>query len=822
MPWKGLNYEDAFVISRSGANKLTSEHLYPIKIDHDTHTQRGTKEYRSMFPTQFDNDQIKRLDDSGVIRVGQKVQKGDPLVLAVRERPQSDIHRGHKPGWGDASEVWDHETEGIVTDVHNAKNGVRVHVKTYKPLQDADKIAVRHGGKGVVARVIPDEQMPHDKDGNHIEVLANPMGVVTRQNPAQLVEAVLSKVAEKTGKPYKMPAFLPEGQSLIQYAIDEAKKHGVSDTETLTDPSNGREFKDILTGKQFFMKLHFLAEKKKGVRDTGGYTMEDMPARGGPAGAKKLGVWDINALLSHGATEVLKDAKTIRGQKNDDYWKAFQLGHTPPSPAVPMIYKKFLNHMIGAGVNVRRSGSQLNLMALRDQDIDKLSRGEIKEPKGVNANTMQEIEGGLFDKSLTGGHNGSNWTHIKLHEPMPNPVMEEPIRRLLGMTKKSFESVLSGETSLHGRTGGHAIKEALSRIRVPELKRRTEETINSGVKSRRSDAIKTLGYIKMLEKTGLKPADFVLNKVPVLPPVFRPISATSDFVIKTDANSLYVDVMKHNEALKDVKGAFGDTEAGEERLNLYKSFKSLTGLADPVNPKLKNQGVTGLLKQVFGKGSPKLGMFQYRVLGGTLDQAGLSVVTPNPSLDMDHVGLPEGHAWTLYKKFVIRKLVQRGMKPTAAIHAVKNKTGPAADVLDEVMSNRPVIVNRAPTLHKYNLMAFYPHMVKGNTLNVSPLVTPGFNMDFDGDTALMHVPVSDDAVKEAKKKMLPSRNLFAIKDFGVHYVPTQEYAYGLFLASSKKKPGAIKAYVNIKAAIAAYKRGEVDVDDRVRVGSGSK
>ena len=987
MPWKGLNYEDAFVLSRSAAAKLTSEHMYPVKIDHDTHTQRGIKEYMSLFPTQFNKDQIGRLDDTGVIRPGKTVKKGDPLVLAVRERPQSDIHRGRKPGWGDASEIWDHETDGVVTDVHRAKNGVRIHVKTYKPLQEADKIAVRHGGKGVVARVIPDEQMPHDKDGNHIEVLANPMGVVTRQNPAQLVEAILGKISEKTGKVYKMPAFLPDGESMIDYAINEAKKHGVSDTETLTDPANGREFKDIMTGKQFFMKLHFLAEKKKGARDTGGYTMEDMPARGGPEGcfiatqpimtntgeqqighivekkqgvqvltfseklgewvyrpvtdwfvyrssvcnvlsidfcrgsdghavtmhptknhgmykfdgteitagelqvgdeligcgilpteqqsedlvqrnrlmkvplivkavrpyvpskdvdeinvyditvddthrymasealvsnSKKLGVWDINALLSHGATEVLKDAKTVRGQKNDDYWRAFQLGHTPPSPEVPMIYKKFLSHMIGSGINIRRTGSQMNLMALRDQDIDKLSRGAIREPKGVNANTMQEIEGGLFDKSLTGGHNGKFWSHLNLNEPMPNPIMEEPIRRLLGLTKKGFESILSGDKEINGRTGGTAIKEALSRIRIPELKRQTEEIINSGVKSRRSDAIKTLGYIKMLEQTGLKPADFVLNKVPVLPPVFRPISATADFVIKTDANSLYVDVMKHNEALKEVKGALGETEAGEERLNLYKSFKSLTGLSDPINPKLKNQGVTGLLKQVFGKGSPKLGMFQYRVLGGTLDQAGMAVVTPNPSLDMDHVGLPENHAWTLYKKFVIRKLVQRGMKPTDAIKSVKNKSASAADVLDEVMSTRPVIMNRAPTLHKFNLLAFYPHLIKGNTLNVSPLVTPGFNMDFDGDTALMHVPVSDSAVEEAKKKMLPSRNLFAIKDFGVHYVPTQEYAYGLFLASSKKKPGAIKAYVDVKSVIAAYKRGEVNVDDRIRVGSGPK
>jgi DNA-directed RNA polymerase beta subunit len=1261
MPWKGLNYEDAFVISRSAANKLTSEHLYPIKVDSDTHTQRGLKEYMAMFPTQFNQEQVKRLDETGVVKVGQIVKKGDPLVLAVRQRPQTDIHRGHKPGWGDASEVWDHESDGIITDVEHSKTGARIHVKTFKPMQEADKIANRYGGKGVVARIIADEQMPHDKDGNVMDVMVNPMGVVTRQNPAQLAEAILGKIALKTGKPYKMPAFLPPGTSLIDYTINEAKKHGVSDTEDLIDPSTGRVFKNIMTGHQHFMKLHFLAEKKKGVRDTGGYTSEDMPARGGPEGAKKLGVWDINALISHGATEVLKDAKTVRGQKNDEYWKAFQMGHTPPSPDVPLIYKKFLSHMIGAGINVKKSGSQLNIMALTDKDVDKLSRGEIKEPKGVNADTMQEIPGGLFDKGLTGGHNGcfhhsvqvwtdkgmlqigdiverrmrvnvmsydfstrtfvwkpvlnwfknsvdglrkfsfaprarlsarlgsfrpstlwatpthgvfdahgtkrniidvenllaaqeelsysqqqilfggllgdgtvskhgylamghglpqreylewkagvfsdlldsagvhehtvesfgvqrtgvrcrtrahagfyeaydrfyaggpkkvsadvlqdidelglavwyfddgsvtehkdkntlyvtlhtqgfdytsvcalqtwmqsrwglvcsigrdknkysgkpygwflrlcgpaaqrlldvvapyavscmryklgarpstatctrcdrpvqrrqslcvdcllseakkcgskkipkhvrrrlggtadvramlagvmdkpadchdvvhwearmrtagslcdpvaadtavnlrveeiqvelapevgsrwescktaydievadthnyvangivvsnSNWTHVNLHEPMPNPIMEEPIRRMLGLTQAKFEDVLSSKEYLHGRTGGEAIKESLRRINLPELKRKAEEQIQSGAKSKRSDAIKTLRYVNMMQKTGLKPEDFVLNKVPVLPPIFRPISATSKFTIKADANSLYVDMMKHNEALRDVKTALGHDQAGEERLNLYKSFKALTGLGDPVNPKLQSQGVTGLLKQVFGPASPKMGMFQYRVLGGTLDQSGLAVVTPNPSMDMDHVGLPEDHAWTLYKKFVVRKLVQRGMRPTDAIKAVSEKDQKALDALHEEMANRPVIVNRAPTLHKYNLLAFHPQLVKGHTLHVSPVVTGGFGMDFDGDTALMHVPVSDKAVEEAKKKMLPSKNLFAIKDFDVHYLPAQEYAYGLYLASAKKKEGETKAFDDVKAAIAAYKRGELSADDKVRI-----
>lgn len=814
MPWRGKNFEDAVVISESAAKKMTSEHMYPVKVDSDTHTQRGSKEYMSLFPTTFTQEQHKLLDQDGVVRVGQIVKKGDPLVLAVRERPQTELHRGRKPGWMDASEVWDHESDGEVTDIEKAKNGVRIYVKTYKPIQAADKMVGRYGDKGVISEVVPDNQMPVGKDGQPIEVILNPMGVVTRQNPSQIAEAVLGKIARKTGRAYRMPGF--QDGSLIDFVAQEAKKAGVSDTEDLIDPQSKRVFKGILTGDRFLMKLHFLAEKKIGARDVGGYSMEDMPARGGIEGAKKLGVWDINALLSHGATEVLKDNKTIRGQKNDQFWKAFQLGHTPPSPEVPLVYNKFLAHLMASGINLKKTGSQLNIMAMTDKDVDTLSRGEIKLPRGVNAATMDEVPDGLFDKGLTGGHNGTNWTHINLKEPMPNPIMEEPIRRMLNLTKQKFEDVLTGKERLYGRVGGEAIQEALRRVKPADLQASAEEAIKSGSPSKRSDAIKMLRYTSMMRKTGLNPADFVLTKVPVLPPIFRPIAATSKFVIKTDANSLYVDLMKNNQALEDVKKEFGHENAGNERLNLYNSYKAVTGLTDPINPKLRNQGVRGLLRQVMGS-TPKLGSFQYRVLGGTLDQSGLAVITPNPSLDMDHVGLPEEQAWTLYKKFVVRGLVSQGMNPTDAIKAVANKSPQALNVLSNEMNRRPMIVNRAPTLHKYNLMAVYPTLVKGNTLQVSPLITNGFNADFDGDTMLMHVPVSESAVAEAKKKMLPSRNLFAIRDFDVHYIPTQEYAYGLYLASSRKNQKPVQSFANAKEAIAAYKRGEVDIDDRIRI-----
>lgn len=734
MPWKGKNYEDAIVISESAARKLSSEHLYTKKLDPDVNTQRGLKEFLSLYPGKFQKDQVGKLGDNGVIKVGSVLRTGDPLVLAVRQRPITELHRGHKPGWMDASETWDHESEGVVTDVEETNRGLRISVRSYEPMRVADKLSGRLGDKGVISEIVPDSQMPHDEQGRPMEVLLNPMTIISRTNPIQLIEAALGKVAEKTGKPVKIPAFMKE--SMIEYAIDQLKKHGLKDTEDLSDPASERKFRSILTGPRFFMKLHHMAEHKLSGRDIGGYSAEGQPTRGGEEGAKRLGLHDINALLSHGAYETLRDAKTLRGQMNNDFWKAFQMGHTPPSPGIPSIYKKFLSHLIGAGVNVSKSGAnQLQVMALTDKDIDKLSHGEITEAKGVDLATMKEIPGGLFDKGVTGGHGGNSWSHISLVEPIPNPVMEEPIRRLLGMTQQQLEDVISGKQNLLGRRGGGAIQEALKRVDLKDYRRRTESVLESGSRSKRDNAIKLLSYITMFEKTGLKPEDFVLSKIPVLPPQFRPISATSDFVMKADANALYMDVMKSNQVFKHMKeNGFDDDELVDERLNLYKSFKAVTGLGDPINPKLKNQKVQGLLGQVFGSSSPKFGLFQRRVLGGTLDTIGRAVITPNPALNMDQVGLPEKTAWKLYKPFIMRRLTRRGVKPVEALRSINKQLDVARRALAEEMSERPVLINRAPTLHKYNIMAAMPILVKGHSLQVSPLTTGGFNADFDGDS----------------------------------------------------------------------------------------
>jgi hypothetical protein len=260
------------------------------------------------------------------------------------------------------------------------------------------------------------------------------------------VEAALGKVAAKTGKPFKIKDF-DNDNDLIEFATKELAKHGMTDKEDVTDPETGRKIRGILTGQRFFMKLHHTAESKGQGRATGGYTAEGTPAKGGSEGAKRVGMLDLGALLSHGAGKVIRDAKMVRGQANPEYWTQFMSGYDPPLPKVPHVYEKFVQQLRAAGVNTVRTGTKTHIMALTDKDIDELAGDrEIQNTETVDwKGNLKPIKGGLFDETLTGGHNGNRWSKVTLHEPMPNPVMEEPIRRTLGLTEKQFRAVLAGQ-----------------------------------------------------------------------------------------------------------------------------------------------------------------------------------------------------------------------------------------------------------------------------------------------------------------------------------------------------------------------------------------
>jgi DNA-directed RNA polymerase beta subunit len=837
MAYGGRNYEDAAVISESAAAKLSSEHMYTRQVDKDSMTAYGKDKFISTFPKQYNVKQLDHISDDGVIKPGRVVEYGDPMILAIQQRTSRGsgmLYRGGKINVNEASVTWDHSFPGVVTDVWSDDGGVKVAVKAYVPAEVGDKVAGTRGDKHIISKIVSDDKMPRTANGDIMDILVNPLGVISRQNPSQLIEAALGKVAAKTGKPYVIP-LLPE-DDMVDFAVSELKKNSMSDTEDLIDPTLNRTIPSVFVGNKFYQKLAHTVESKSTGRSLGGYTADGLPTRSldGDDKPKRIGLGEMGALIAHGAVNNIREIRTLKNQKNDDFWRAIAEGYAPPSPEIPQAYRKFTAMLKGAGINTKKKGENLHLTAMTDKDVDAISSGEITQPelvkwtasfgKGLRGEqSMEPVAGGLFDRGITGGHGGNRWSHLVLSEPMPSPVMGDVIRNMLDLTQKQYESVIAGRTTLsNGKTGGDGIRDALARIKPEEELRRQLETVRSSNNGNERDkAVKKVKFLRALTNQGTRLEDLVITKVPVIPPIFRPVSSNENFTLLSGSNKLYLDMMHADHNLKELKGQVTGDVVNTARLNVYKGLEAIAGLGDPIKPEHKMQGVQGLLKEIFGS-TPKAGNFQNTLIGSSVDFAGRTTVIPNPDLSMDEIGIPEEQAWKLYSPFIMRRLIRTmGGRPDSKAYAIKQvsqRTRLAKEAMLEEMSERPVLATRAPALHKYSMMAFYPRLSGSKAMELSPPVTAGLNADFDGDTMNFHLPISDAARDEAIKKMLPSASLRSPADFKVMYAPRQEFLQGLYLASTRKSGKKMLApFASKKDVVAAFKRGELGIEDIVRV-----
>ena len=821
-PFKGFGADDGIVISEGAAKKLTSEHMFTKDLQKDKQTVTGRDRFLSNFPTLFNRGQVSQVDKDGVAKPGTRLAPGDPIVLSLRQKSLSThdvalgkLHKSLRNTYTDNSLTWDGEDDAEVVDVVKTKKGFKVNVVTRSPARVADKLSGRYGNKGVISAIIPDDQMPTGEDGRSVEIMLNPLGVPSRLNPAQVYEAVLGKVAKKTGEPVMVENFAHD--DYLKYTKALLKKHGLSDTETLTDPMTGKKIPKVMTGYSHILKIGHTAKKGFSARDVGpAYTAELLPAKGGKEGAKRIGGMIVNALVAHGAKENLKEMFTIKGQRNDAFWRAMRLGYPLPTPKAPFIMEKFKNSLMAGGINVQKQGSFDKLLPMTDSETSRLSGGEIQNARMFRRNDLQPEKGGLFDFGVTGGPRGERWSHISLSQPIPNPVMEEPIRRMLGLTQKKMRSVLGHQEQLEGKTGGKALQQALGKLNLVKEMARHKAFISSGRKTGRDNAIKTLGYLKNLKTNGLEPADLMISKVPVIPPVFRPVTFIGDeSSVISAANQLYADTMHMTSAVKSLQKDLPGEAMGSEYLGEYDAVKATMGLGDPVSPKARAKGLKGFIRQITGS-QPKHGMFQRKVVSRPQDLSGRAVVVPDPTLGMDEVGLPKEMAWKVFRPFMIRDMVRKGMKAVQANQEIENRSPRAQQSLMKVMQDRPVLINRAPTLHKFNIMAVKPKLRNDKSLAVSSLIASGFNLDHDGDQMNVYVPVTEEARREALEKMLPSKNLFALRGKWPIHTPVQDAVLGLYQASnvSGKK---VQKFASKEAAIAAYRAGKIAINDPIEI-----
>lgn len=284
-PYLGYNIEDAAVISESMAKRMTSEHMYQHDVEVSPRHKMGKNAFINLFANKYDRKTLDTLDEKGVVRPGATVEYGQPIILAARERDraQNKIHKKRQAGYVDDSVVWKHHDAGVVTDVVWGKSGPVVLVKSSAPMQVGDKLSGRYGDKSVVSAIIPDDRMPHGEDGKPFELLLNPNSVISRTNPAQKLEAWLGKVALKDGTPIRPPDF-ENDNDLDEWVNQQMRQRGLKPTEDVLWPERKSTVKGVPTGNRFIMKLHHTAESKGQGRSSGGYTMDDAPAKGGETG----------------------------------------------------------------------------------------------------------------------------------------------------------------------------------------------------------------------------------------------------------------------------------------------------------------------------------------------------------------------------------------------------------------------------------------------------------------------------------------------------------------------------------------------------------
>lgn len=765
VPFGGYSFEDGICISESFAKRMTSQHVYVETIDVTPETRLDLGQFQARYPNVFKTEQAARLDADGVIKPGSKVSTGDPLVAKlIKEalRPEDKIlaklRRGSLENYKDRSILWERTCEGTVVDVVKSPKRVTISVRTEEPAKPGDKQSLVHGGKGVITKVLPDAEMPRTADQKPIEVLLNPNGIPGRMVGGPLLEQVAGKIAQKTGKPYIVSNF--SGSDMANKVMGEAAKHGITDKEILYKPDGTPLGRPVSVGYNYIIKQVHKGDSKFSARGLGPYTEDLTPTSGDGTGGQALDILTVYSALAHGAKGFLSES-AIKSQANPEFWRAFMTNQPLPGPKSTFAWNRFENTLRAAGVNVDKKGSTMSLMPFLDRHVSDFSRGKVDRPTFVLGKNLDPEKGGLFDPVRTGGLRGENWTHFELSEPLPHPAFEDPIKRLAKLKQAEYDGLVAGKLYLDpksgalsatpgGQTGGTAIKTLLAKVNVKQRMVELAAALPKLTGAKLDQVNREYRILKALDEHKIAPTEYVVSKVPVLPPVFRPVySGVNGDLRHSQVNFLYRDMMLVNQGLSDLhKAGVPDVEKTKQRADLYTSFQALVGVGAPKALSPQARDAKGMLAQIAGE-APKFGLFQSKVVRRRQDLTGRAVLTNGPELGIDEVGLPEEMAWTQWGPIIVRKLTALGTPFLSAQEAVKLRTPEARSALEAVARENLVVLNRPPSLHKFSLMAFHPTLVAGRSIRLPPLVYAGFNADVDGDSCLGPIQINVDITSAA-------------------------------------------------------------------------
>jgi len=378
-----------------------------------------------------------------------------------------------------------------------------------------------------------------------------------------------------------------------------------------------------------------------------------------------------------------------------------------------------------------------------------------------------------------------------------------------------------GKNAFKAKMGAEAIKDLLKAIDIDEMAKELREEFRTSSGQKKVRIIKRLEVVEAFKKSGNRPEWMVLDVLPVLPPELRPmVQLDGGRFATSDLNDLYRRVINRNNRLNKL------LQLGAPEIIVRNEKRMLQEAVDAlIDNGRRGRPVTGAgnraLKSLSDMLKGKQGRFRQNLLGKRVDYSGRSVIVVGPELKLHQCGLPKEMALELFKPFVMKKIVHAGYAHNikTARRLVDRANDLVWDTLEEVIKDHPVLLNRAPTLHRLGIQAFEPVLVEGRAIKLHPLVCTAYNADFDGDQMAVHVPLSAEAQAEARFLMLSANNLLKPQDGKPVTVPTQDMVLGCYYLTIDKEgeKGEGKSYASLEEAIMAYDEHELDLHAHIKI-----
>ena len=497
--------------------------------------------------------------------------------------------------------------------------------------------------------------------------------------------------------------------------------------------------------------------------------------------------------------------------------------------------------------NYQMSFDAIKIGLASPEKIREWSHGEVKKPETINYRTLKPEKDGLFCERMGHIELAAPVSHIWYFKGIPSrmglilDLSPRTLEKVLyfanyivldaGDTKLQYKQVLTEKeyqdareefgNSFRAGMGAESIKELLMAIDLEKESAELKAGLKDSTGQKRARIIKRLEVVEAFRESGNRPEWMILDAVPVIPPDLRPmVQLDGGRFATSDLNDLYRRIINRNNRLKRL------LELGAPDIIVRNEKRMLQEAVDAlIDNGRRGRPVTGPgnrpLKSLSDMLKGKSGRFRQNLLGKRVDYSGRSVIVVGPELKIYQCGLPKEMAIELFKPFVMKELVSNG-----TAHNIKNakkmveKLEPQVwDVLEDVIKEHPVMLNRAPTLHRLGIQAFEPILVEGKAIKLHPLVCTAFNADFDGDQMAVHLPLSVEAQAECRFMLLSPNNLLKPSDGGPVAVPSQDMVLGIYYLTQERpgEKGEGSFFRDMNEAILAYENGYITLQTKITI-----